>query len=187
MPRIILMGPPGSGKGTQGEILAQDLGIPRISPGDIFRAEIKQGTELGKQVQAYNDSGALVPDEVVIEVMRSRFSKGDTNVGWILDGFPRTTKQARALNDLLAEIDQKYDFVLNLDVPDRTLIERLALRSGEQGRSDDNEAVIENRLKEYYEKTRPLLEFYGKDVTPIDGTPSMAEVSQAIKTKLSQH
>jgi adenylate kinase len=181
------MGPPGSGKGTQGEVLAQALDIPRISPGDIFRAEIKQETELGKRVQAYNDAGALVPDEVVIEVMRNRLVQGDTNIGWILDGFPRTTKQAQALNDLLAEIDQKYDFVLNLDVPDRTLIDRLVLRSAEQGRSDDNEATIANRLKEYYEKTRPLLEFYGEDVTQIDGTPSMAEVSQVIKTKLSQH
>lgn len=181
------MGPPGSGKGTQGEVLAQDLDIPRISPGDIFRAEIKQGTELGKRVQAFNDSGALVPDEVVIEVMRSRFSQGDTKAGWILDGFPRTTNQAKALNELLAEIDRKYDFVLNLEVPDSMLVERLTLRSGEQGRSDDNEEIIKNRLKEYYEKTRPLLEFYGEDVTQIDGTPSMAEVSQAIKTKLSQH
>jgi adenylate kinase len=181
------MGPPGSGKGTQGEVLAQDLHIPRIAPGDIFRSEIKQGTELGKRVQAFNDAGALVPDEVVIEVMRSRFSQGDTNVGWILDGFPRTTNQAKALNELLADIDQEYDFILNLDVPESMLVERLTLRSGEQGRSDDNIAVIENRLKEYYEKTRPLLEFYGKDVTQIDGTPSMAEVSQVIKTTLSQH
>jgi adenylate kinase len=180
------MGPPGAGKGTQGEILAQALGVPRIAPGDIFRAEIQQGTALGQRVKAYNDSGALVPDEVVIEVMRSRFSQADTKVGWVLDGFPRTTAQAQALNDLLADIDQKYDFVLNLDVPDRILIERLTIRSSEQGRSDDNETVIKNRLKEYYEKTRPLLEFYDQDVTQIDGTPSQAEVTKTIQTKLSR-
>jgi adenylate kinase len=186
MTRIILMGPPGAGKGTQGEILAQALGVPRIAPGDIFRAEIKQGTDLGQRVKAYNDSGALVPDEVVIDVMRSRFSQDDTSSGWLLDGFPRTSAQAKALNELLAELNQKYDYVVNLDVPDETLIERLTNRSSEQGRSDDNEAVIKNRLKEYYEKTRPLLEFYGQDVTQIDGTPSLTEVTAAIQAKLSQ-
>ena len=105
----------------------------------------------------------------------------DTQVGWILDGFPRTVAQAEALDTLLAEIEQPYDSVVNLDVPDRFLIDRLLARAIEQGRADDTEEVIKNRLEEYNAKTRPLLEFYGKNVTQIDGTPSMPEVTETIK------
>jgi len=181
MPRVIVMGPPGAGKGTQGEILAESWQVPRIAPGDIFRAEIKQGTELGLKVKSFSDSGRLVPDEVVIEVIESRLRQPDTQVGWILDGFPRTVAQAEALDALLAEINQPYDSVVNLDVPDQFLIARLLARAIEQGRADDTEEVIKNRLEEYNAKTRPLLEFYGKHVTQIDGTPSMPEVTETIK------
>jgi adenylate kinase len=181
MPRVILMGPPGAGKGTQGEILAEAWQVPRIAPGDIFRAEIKQGTELGLKVKSFSDSGRLVPDEVVIEVIESRLRQPDTQVGWILDGFPRTVAQAEALDALLAEINQPYDAVVNLDVPDQFLVDRLLARAIDQGRADDTEEVIKNRLEEYNAKTRPLLEFYGKHVTQIDGTPSMPEVTEAIK------
>ncbi|MEA5477028.1 adenylate kinase [Pseudanabaena galeata UHCC 0370] len=181
MPRVILMGPPGAGKGTQGEILAEAWQVPKIAPGDIFRAEIKQGTELGLKVKSFSDSGRLVPDEVVIEVIESRLRQPDTQVGWILDGFPRTVTQAEALDALLAEINQPYDAVVNLDVPDQFLVDRLLARAIDQGRADDTEEVIKNRLEEYNAKTRPLLEFYGKHVTQIDGTPSMPEVTEAIK------
>lgn len=181
MPRVILMGPPGAGKGTQGEILAEAWQVPRIAPGDIFRAEIKQGTELGLKVKSFSDSGRLVPDEVVIEVIESRLRQPDTQVGWILDGFPRTVAQAESLDALLAEINQPYDAVVNLDVPDQFLVDRLLARAIDQGRADDTEEVIKNRLEEYNAKTRPLLEFYGKHVTQIDGTPSMPEVTEAIK------
>jgi len=181
MPRVILMGPPGAGKGTQGEILAESWQVPKIAPGDIFRAEITQGTELGQQVKSFSDSGRLVPDAVVIEVIESRLRQPDTQVGWILDGFPRTVAQAEALDTLLAELNQPYDAVVNLDVPDRFLIDRLLARAINQGRADDTEEVIQNRLEEYNAKTRPLLEFYGKNVTQIDGTPSMPEVTETIK------
>ena len=181
MPRVILMGPPGAGKGTQGEILANAWQVPKIAPGDIFRAEIKQGTELGLKVKSFSDSGRLVPDAVVIEVIESRLRQPDTQVGWILDGFPRTVAQAEALDTLLSELKQPYDAVLNLDVPDQFLLDRLKARAIEQGRVDDTEEVIKNRLEEYNAKTRPLLEFYGKNVTQIDGTPSMPEVTETIK------
>jgi len=181
MPRVILMGPPGAGKGTQGEILADSWQVPKIAPGDIFRAEIKQGTELGLKVKSYSDSGRLVPDDVVIEVIETRLRQSDTQSGWILDGFPRTVAQAVALDALLVEINQPYDSVINLDVPDKFLIERLKARAVDQGRVDDTEEVIKNRLEEYNAKTRPLLEFYGKNVTQIDGTSSMPEVTETIK------
>ncbi|MBD2187668.1 adenylate kinase [Pseudanabaena mucicola] len=185
MPRVILMGPPGAGKGTQGEILAESWQVPRIAPGDIFRAEIKQETELGLKVKSFSDSGRLVPDEVVIEVIESRLRQPDTQSGWILDGFPRTVAQAEALDNLLVDINQPYDSVINLDVPDQFLIDRLKARAIEQGRADDTEEVIKNRLEEYNAKTRPLLEFYGNKVKQIDGTPSMPEVTEAIKQFLA--
>jgi adenylate kinase len=185
MPRVILMGPPGAGKGTQGEILATDWQVPKIAPGDIFRAEIKGGTELGLKVKSYSDSGRLVPDDVVIEVIESRLRQPDTQSGWILDGFPRTVAQAEALDVLLAEIQHPYDAVVNLDVPDQFLIDRLKARAIDQGRADDTEDVIKNRLEEYNAKTRPLLEFYGNKVKQIDGTPSMPEVTKAIKQFLA--
>lgn len=185
MPRVILMGPPGAGKGTQGEILADAWQVPKIAPGDIFRDEIKQETELGLKVKSFTDSGRLVPDAVVIEVIESRLRQPDTQVGWILDGFPRTVAQAEALDTLLAEIDQPYDSVINLDVPDQFLIDRLLARAIDQGRADDTEEVIKNRLEEYNAKTRPLLEFYADKVEQIDGTPSMPEVTEAIKKLLA--
>ncbi|NUN63534.1 adenylate kinase [Pseudanabaena biceps] len=185
MPRIILMGPPGAGKGTQGEILSDEWQVPRIAPGDIFRAEIKEGTELGVKVKSFSDSGRLVPDEVVIEVIESRLRQPDTQAGWILDGFPRTVAQAEALDNLLVEINQPYDSVINLDVPDQFLIDRLKARAIDQGRVDDTEEVITNRLEEYNAKTRPLLDFYADKVKQIDGTPSMPEVTEAIKDFLA--
>lgn len=179
------MGPPGSGKGTQGIILAESWKVPHIAPGDIFRAEIKRGSELGKQVKAFSDSGTLVPDQIVIDVIRDRLSQPDTKDGWILDGFPRTVPQAEALDLMLEQIQQRYDSVLNLDVPELMLVDRLKLRAQELGRLDDNEEVIKQRLQEYYTKTQPLLDFYGKHVTLIDGTLPMSEVTKDIQQKLS--
>jgi adenylate kinase len=183
--RIILMGAPGAGKGTQGEILAETWNIPKIAPGDIFRAEIKQGSELGLKVKAFSDSGTLVPDEVVIEVMRSRLNQPDTELGWILDGFPRTIPQAESLNQLLAEMNQSYDYVVNLEVPEAELLDRLLNRAQVQGRVDDTEEVIKNRLQEYHSKTKPLLDFYGVDVVYIDGTSSLEAVTKNIESKLA--
>ncbi len=185
MPRVILMGPPGAGKGTQGEVLASEWQVPKIAPGDIFRAEISQGTELGLKVKSYSDTGRLVPDAVVIEVIEARLKQDDAQKGWILDGFPRTVAQAEALDVLLSEIAQPYDSVINLDVPEQMLIDRLKARAIDQGRADDNEDVIKNRLEEYNAKTRPLLEFYGDKVKQIDGTSSMSEVTETIKKLLA--
>lgn len=176
-----MMGPPGAGKGTQGEVLARLWSIPRIAPGDIFRAAIKNGTELGKQVKAYNDAGKLVPDELVIEVITKRLQEPDAQGGWILDGFPRTVPQAIALNEFLHSIHQKYDLVINLEVPEEILLQRLQKRAQEQGRADDTIEVIRQRLQEYHEKTKPLLEFYAEGVAPVDGTPSMEVVTQNIQ------
>jgi adenylate kinase len=183
--RVILMGPPGSGKGTQGEILSSLWHIPRIAPGDIFRAEIKAQTELGLQVKAFSDSGTLVPDEIVTAMMRSRLSQPDTKLGWLLDGFPRTVGQAESLDTLLAELTQAYDHVINLEVPDQILIDRLKIRAEIDGRTDDSEDVIKNRLQEYYAKTKPLLDFYGQKVIVIDGTLTLEEVTKDIQDKLS--
>jgi adenylate kinase len=180
MPRIILMGPPGSGKGTQGDLLAETWQVPRISPGDIFRAEIKKGSQLGKEVVAFSNAGNLVPDAVVVSVIRDRLAQSDAKSGWLLDGFPRTIPQAEALDQLLADINQAYDRVINLEVPDAVLIERLLNRAQESGRADDTAEVIEQRLKEYYAKTRPLLEFYGAKVMQIDGTKSIEAVTKQI-------
>ncbi len=176
-----MMGPPGAGKGTQGEALARLWSIPRIAPGDIFRAAIKNGTELGKQVKAYNDAGKLVPDDLVIEVITKRLQEPDAQGGWILDGFPRTVPQAIALNEFLHSIHQKYDLVINLEVPEEILLQRLQKRAQEQGRADDTIEVIRQRLQEYHEKTKPLLEFYAEGVAPVDGTPSMEVVTQNIQ------
>jgi len=182
--RVILMGPPGAGKGTQGEILASLWNIPRISPGDIFRAEIKAKSDLGLQVKAFSDSGKLVPDEIAIEMMRSRLSQADTKAGWILDGFPRTVVQAESLDTLLEQMSQKYDYVINLEVPDSVLINRLKNRAITDGRVDDSEAVIENRLIEYNAKTMPLLNFYGQRVIAVDGTPTLDRVTNDIQQKI---
>ncbi|MFN5855893.1 MAG: adenylate kinase [Pseudanabaenaceae cyanobacterium] len=184
MPRVILMGPPGAGKGTQGEVLATEWEVPRIAPGDIFRAEIKQGSPLGLKVKSFSDQGRLVPDEVVIEVIKSRLEQPDAQKGWILDGFPRTVPQAEALQVLLAELNQPCDAIVNLDVPEAMLVERLKLRAVDQGRADDTEEVIKNRLEEYYGKTQPLLDFYGSQVLQVDGTPAMPEVTATIKQQL---
>lgn len=182
-----MMGPPGAGKGTQGELLAQLWSVPRIAPGDIFRAAIKEGTTLGQKVKAFSDAGKLVPDELVVEVITNRLQESDTDRGWILDGFPRTVPQAEALNHFLTSRAQSYDLVINLEVPEQMLLDRLQQRAKEQGRIDDTAEVIKQRLQEYYDKTRPLLEFYGKGVAPIDGTPSMEVVTQSIQDLIKEY
>ncbi len=174
------MGPPGSGKGTQGDLLAKSWQIPRISPGDIFRAEIKSNSPLGQQVVAFSNAGKLVPDRVVIGVIRDRLTQPDVQAGWILDGFPRTIPQAEALDQMLTDLNQAYDRVINLEVPDQILIDRLLNRAKESGRADDTAEVIEQRLQEYHAKTKPLLDFYGAKVVQIDGTKTVEEVTAQI-------
>jgi adenylate kinase len=185
MPRVILMGAPGSGKGTQGEVLAQTWGVPRLAPGDIFRDHIRRGTALGLEVKSYSDAGKLVPDEVVIRVMEERLTAADARGGWILDGFPRTVPQAEALDELLGHLHQPCDGIVNLDVPEEVLVGRLLQRAQEQNRADDTPAVIQNRLQEYYSKTQPLLDFYGERVIRVDGTQAIPQVTRQIQARLA--
>ncbi|MCS7031772.1 MAG: adenylate kinase [Gloeomargarita sp. SKYG116] len=185
MPRVILMGAPGSGKGTQGEILSQMWGVPRLAPGDIFRDHIRRGTPLGQEVKSYSDAGKLVPDAVVIRVMEERLAAPDAQAGWILDGFPRTVPQAEALDELLARLGQPCDAIINLEVPEEVLLPRLLQRAKEQNRADDTPEVIQNRLQEYYSKTQPLLDFYGQRVIRIDGTQPIPQVTAQIQAHLA--
>ncbi|QED45965.1 adenylate kinase [Cytobacillus dafuensis] len=184
---LVLMGLPGAGKGTQAEKIVQKYGIPHISTGDMFRAAIKDETELGLQAKSFMDKGELVPDEVTIGIVRERLSKGDCKKGFLLDGFPRTVAQAEALEDILTHLDKKINYVINIDVDNGILMERLTGRrickdcgatyhlvfnppakdgvcdrcSGElYQRADDNEATVKNRLDVNIKQTKPLLDFY---------------------------
>lgn len=154
--RIIFLGPPGAGKGTQAKQLAESLAIPHISTGDMLRGAIAQKTPLGQKAQQYVDAGELVPDELLVDLMRERLSQPDAQKGWILDGFPRTVQQGSFLDDLLQEMNQTPDYILNLEVPNEELIERLLAR----GRKDDTQDTIRRRLEVYREQTQPLLNYY---------------------------
>lgn len=181
------MGLPGAGKGTQAEQIVEQYGIPHISTGDMFRAAMKEGTELGLQAKAFMDQGALVPDEVTIGIVRERLSKDDCKKGFLLDGFPRTVPQAEALEDILTQLDKKIDYVINIDVDHGILIERLTGRRickacgatyhlvfnppAQEGkcdrcggelyqRADDNAETVQNRLEVNMQQAQPLLDFY---------------------------
>jgi adenylate kinase len=205
--QLILMGPPGAGKGTQAEELVKKYGIPQISTGDMFRAAVKAGTELGKKAEACMKSGALVPDEVTIGIVRERLSKEDCAGGFILDGFPRTVEQADALEKILSELGKKLDAVLNIHVEAEELIERAVGRRICKGcgrtyhvknnapkvenicdscggelyqRADDNEATMRNRLRVYEESTQPLIEYYKRagKYTEVNGSQPIAKVRE---------
>jgi adenylate kinase len=206
---IVFLGPPGAGKGTQAKILIERYGIPQISTGDMLREHRAKGTELGKKAQEYMDKGQLVPDEIILGMVKERLSQPDCQKGFILDGFPRTVAQAEALDKLLEEMGKKLDFALALIVPDELLIERLTGRrtckscgmmyhikykppkvdnkcdvcGGElYQRPDDNEETVRNRLKVYHESTAPLIEYYRKKgiLREIDGGKSIEEITQQI-------
>ncbi|MCD6280379.1 MAG: adenylate kinase [Deltaproteobacteria bacterium] len=211
--KMILVGPPGAGKGTQAKRITERLNIPQISTGDMFRAAVKDGTEMGLKAKEYMDKGALIPDEVVIGVVKERVEKPDCIGGFILDGFPRTLDQARALDSLLKDMGEGIDHVVVIDVPDDDLVRRLSGRrtcrncgymyhvefnppkkpgicdkcGGElYQRDDDKEETIRNRLKTYHAQTEPIINFYSKKglVRKIDGTGSMKEVEEAIKREI---
>jgi adenylate kinase len=179
---LILTGPPGSGKGTQAKVLAGRLGVPIISTGDIFRASVAGGTELGRKAQQYLDAGEYVPDEVTNAMVRERLAEDDTRSGFVLDGYPRTLDQVAMLDDLLAEQDRRLDAVVELEVDPDELVQRLLRRAELEHRSDDTEEVIRRRLQVYAEQTLPLIEEYAKRglVMPVDGAGEMHEVSQRI-------
>ena len=158
---ILLLGPQGSGKGTQAKRISATYGIPHISSGDLYREAIARGTELGKEVEPILAAGQLVPDEITIPLIRDRLSRGDTVPGFILDGYPRTQAQADALDQMLEDVGRSLDIVFAFYVPDRAqLIERLLKRAADENRSDDTLEVIQTRLAEYDAKTEPLIEHY---------------------------
>ena len=177
--RLIFLGPPGAGKGTQAKVLADICGIPHISTGDILRAAITEKSPLGKQAQDYMDRGDLVPDALILDIIRERLSQTDAQKGWILDGFPRNVSQASFLDDLLQEMSQVSDKVVNLEVPDDVLVTRLLGR----GRTDDNEETIRRRLEVYRNQTAPLIDFYRnrQALVSVDGDRTTQEVTEALK------
>jgi adenylate kinase len=187
MTRLIFLGAPGAGKGTQAQILAESLGIPHISTGDILRAEVKDQTELGLQAKSYMNKGELVPDSLILDMIRGRLSQADAvSAGWILDGFPRNAAQAEFLDKLLAEIQQNYNFAINLNVPQERLVERLLNRATIQNRPDDTEEVIRRRLVIYDEQTAPLIDYYQQKgvFREVDGDRELAEVTHHLTSLL---
>ena len=157
---ILLLGPQGSGKGTQAKRIADEFGLARVATGEMLRAAIAAGTPLGLAVKAIVEGGALVPDDLMIGLIRERLDEDDTLEGFILDGFPRTIAQAEALDAMLGEIGRDLDIVFELQVPDEVSMERLAKRAVEEGRADDTPEAIARRLAEYHEKTEPLVGYY---------------------------
>jgi adenylate kinase len=157
---LILFGPPGAGKGTQAIKIAERYGWKHVSTGDILRAEVKQGTPLGHKVKAVMEAGTLVSDELLIEIMESVFRKHPDAGGFVLDGFPRTLKQAKELDQMLIKLGTNVSLVLSLEVNEEELVKRLLKRAQEQGRKDDTEEVIKNRLIQYHQHTKPLIEYY---------------------------
>lgn len=158
--RVVLMGPPGAGKGTQAQIVAARLGVPHVSTGDIFRANVAGGTPLGVEAQRYMDAGEYVPDGVTNAMVRDRLSQDDARPGFLLDGYPRTVEQVLELDAMLDSAGQHLDVVLELTVDVDEVVGRLVKRAAEQGRSDDSEAVIRRRLEIYGEQTAPLTRTY---------------------------
>ena len=184
--RIVLMGPPGAGKGTQAVVVAERLGIPHISTGDIFRANVGQGTPLGIEAKKYMDAGEYVPDSVTNGMVADRLSQADASSGFLLDGYPRTLDQVHALNTMLAETDLKLDKVVEITANTEEVIARLLNRAKEQGRADDTEDVIRRRMEVYAEQTEPLTTEYDKQglLVKVDGMGSVDEVTGRLMAAL---
>lgn len=207
--KIVMLGAPGAGKGTQAKMIASKYQVPHISTGDIFRANIKNGTELGKKAKEYMDQGLLVPDELTVDLVIDRLSQDDCKKGYILDGFPRTIPQAEALDAALAKRGEKMDFAINVDVPDENIISRMSGRRACTGcgatyhivynpskkgdvcevcgetlilRDDDKPETVQKRLIVYHDQTQPLIDYYtGQSILKtVDGTQDMNDVFAAI-------
>lgn len=185
--RLLIVGPQGSGKGTQGARIAEALGIPAVSTGDVFRANVKEGTELGLKVKAIIDAGNLVPDELTSEIVRDRLSQEDAAAGFLLDGYPRNLGQVADLDAFLAPRGEALTAVIELSVPRDVSIERLSLRAAEQGRADDNAESIAKRLSIYESETAPILDVYRERgiVDAIDGVGSLDEITERIMAALA--
>lgn len=213
--KIIMLGAPGAGKGTQAKMIADKYGVPHISTGDIFRANIKNGTELGMEAKKYMDQGLLVPDELTVKILLDRVANDDCKNGYVLDGFPRTIPQAEVLDNALNELGDKIDFAINVDVPDGNIINRMSGRRAclscgatyhiehippkAEGicdrcgkelilRDDDKPETVKNRLGVYHEQTQPLIDFYEKKgvLKSVDGTNPMEDVFKAIVNILGE-
>jgi adenylate kinase len=184
--RLLLLGPPGAGKGTQAQRLVERLGIPQISTGDMLRAAVAAGSQVGREAKSYMDAGKLVPDAVVIGVAEERLGRPDAKPGFILDGFPRTVAQAEALDRMLPKLGVTLERCVALRVDEEQLVKRLLRRAEIEGRSDDNEQAIRQRMREYREKTEPLIAYYrGRGVLrEVDGVGTMDEVAQRIERAL---
>ena len=213
--KIIMLGAPGAGKGTQAKMIAAKYGIPHISTGDIFRANIKNGTVLGAKAKEYMDKGLLVPDELVVDLVIDRFKEADCEKGYVLDGFPRTIPQAEALDKALTAIGENVDYAINVEVPDENIVNRMGGRRAcvgcgatyhivysptkEEGkcdtcggeliiREDDKPETVQNRLSVYHEQTQPLIDYYTNKgiIAEVDGTVDMNDVFNAIVNILGE-
>jgi adenylate kinase len=178
--RMLIMGPPGAGKGTQASVIADRLGVPAISTGDIFRANVSQGTPLGVQAKRYMDAGEYVPDEVTNDMVRDRLAEPDARDGFLLDGYPRTLAQVDFLDSVLAERDNALERVLELTVDGEEVVDRLLRRALDQGRADDTEEVVRRRLEVYTEQTAPLLAVYRDRglLVQVDGLGPVDQVTE---------
>lgn len=203
--KIIMLGAPGAGKGTQAKMIADQYGIPHISTGDIFRANIKEKTELGMEAKTYMDKGALVPDELTVKILLDRVAKDDCKSGYVLDGFPRTIPQAEVLDKAVKELNETIDYAINVEVPDENIIKRMSGRRAclacgatyhvehvppkKEGicdrcgkelvlRDDDKPETVKKRLEVYHAQTQPLIEYYNKKniLKEVDGTKDMKDV-----------
>jgi adenylate kinase len=186
MMKLLLIGPPGAGKGTQASKLSEVFGIPAISTGDIFRENVKNQTPLGLEAKSYMDKGEYVPDELTNKLVRDRLQNPDCVNGFLLDGYPRTADQVQELDSILKETDSKLDAVVQLTADSEEVVRRLAKRAIEQGRSDDTEEVLRNRLSVYEEQTAPLISVYESRglLVKVDGLGEIAEVTQRITKAL---
>ena len=171
--RLVLLGPPGAGKGTQATLLSEKLGVPHISTGDLFRANISQGTDLGNEAKSYIDAGNLVPAEVTNRMVEARIAEPDATEGFLLDGYPRSVEQANALKAMLEAAGTSLDGVLEFRVDEDTVVQRMLAR----GREDDTEDVIRNRMAVYRSETAPLLEYYAGQLTTIDAVGEVEEIN----------
>ena len=213
--KIIMLGAPGAGKGTQAKMIADKYQVPHVSTGDIFRANIKEGTELGKEAKTYMDKGLLVPDELTVKILLDRVAKEDCKNGYVLDGFPRTIPQAEVLDKALSEMGDAIDYAIDVEVPDENIVRRMSGRRAclacgatyhivhvppkKEGicdrcgkelvlRDDDKPETVKNRLEVYHDQTQPLIDFYTKKgiLKSVDGTQDMNDVFAAIVTILGE-
>ncbi len=180
---ILLLGAPGSGKGTQGKILAERLNLPKITTGDLLRAAVKEGTPLGREAKRYMDDGKLVPDTVILSLIKEELAKPEANQGAVLDGFPRTAPQAELVDRTLGERGQRLNHILLLDVPEEELVRRMMGRAAQEGRSDDTPEAIKTRLHVYQRDTAPLIAHYSQRgiVRRVPGSGTIDDIATEIK------